>query len=76
MHTSIEEAADLLRHAEDLMSRGRTEAAAAIAITIAERTGEPGEDGDAATPSGDALGGLLLRCEHIPNAFAPADFYL
>lgn len=61
MHTSIEEAADLLRHAEDLLSRGRTEAAAAIAITIAERTGEPGEDGDAATPSGDALGGLLLR---------------
>lgn len=61
MQTSIDEAADLLRHAEDLFSRGRTEAAAAIAITIAERTGEPGDDMDAATPSGDALGGLLLR---------------
>lgn len=73
MHTSIEEAADLLRHARDLLSRGRTEAAAAIAITIAERTGEPGEDADAETPSGDALGGLLLGLGALFRSLAMPD---
>ena len=59
MLTSLEEAAELLRHAEELHAAGRSEAAAAIAISIAERTGEPGDDGD--TVSGEALGSLFSR---------------
>lgn len=61
MQTSIEEAAVLVRHAEDLLTRGRPEAAAAIAVTIAEHTGEPGDDDGAGAPEGDALGDLLLH---------------
>lgn len=61
MLTSIDEAASLLGHAEDLLARGRTEAAAAIALTIAERTGEPGTSAEPLSAGDDALGALLLR---------------
>jgi tetratricopeptide (TPR) repeat protein len=71
--SSIGEAAELLRHAQDLSSRGRTEAAAAIAITITEHTGEPGDDADMATPSGDALGDLLLHLGALFRSLAMPD---
>ncbi|MBK8258381.1 MAG: tetratricopeptide repeat protein [Polyangiaceae bacterium] len=61
MQTSLDEAAELLRHAEELASNGRPEAATAIALTIAERTGEPGHDAGAETRAGESLGLLLLR---------------
>jgi tetratricopeptide (TPR) repeat protein len=59
MQTFFDEAVELLAHAEQLQSVGRSEAAEAIAVSIAERTGEPGDEGD--TASGDSLGVLLLR---------------
>lgn len=59
MQSFLDEAAELLRHAEDLHSKGRSEGAAAIALSISERTGEPGDDDDSA--AGDSLGHLLLR---------------
>jgi len=55
----LDEAAELLSHAEELHARGRDEAAAAIARSIAERTGEPG--GDAEATFGEALAAVLLR---------------
>ena len=71
MQTSLEEAAELLGHAEELHAAGRPEAAAAIALSIAERTGEPGDDGD--TASGEALGSLFLRLGRLLRALGLAD---
>ncbi|MEZ4313119.1 MAG: tetratricopeptide repeat protein [Polyangiaceae bacterium] len=73
MQSSLEEAADLLRHAEELAKKGRSEAAAAIALTISERTGEPGEDDGAETPAGGALGALLLRLGVLFRALGMAE---
>ncbi len=59
MQSSLDEALELLRHAEELHQNGHDDAASAIAASIAERTGEPGGDDDAA--SGESLALLLLR---------------
>ncbi len=59
MQSFLDEASDLLGHAEDLHHKGRDEAAAAIATSIAERTGEPGGDDD--ETFGESLALLLLR---------------
>ena len=71
MQTSLEEASELLGHAEELHASGRAEAAAAIALSIAERTGEPGDDGD--TVSGEALGSLFLRLGRLLRTLGNAE---
>lgn len=71
MQTSLEEAGELLGHAEELHASGRAEAAAAIALSIAERTGEPGDDGD--TVSGEALGSLFLRLGRLLRTLGNAE---
>ena len=66
MQSFLDEAAELLSHAEELHARGRDEAAAAIALSIAERTGEPGGDDEATF--GEALATLLLRLGAVLRA--------
>ena len=60
MQSSLDEAAALLGHAEELHRNGRDEAAGAIATSIVERTGDPGTDDDDAA-FGEQLALLRLR---------------
>ncbi|MFO0591456.1 MAG: tetratricopeptide repeat protein [Polyangiaceae bacterium] len=76
MQSSLDEATALLGHAEELHRNGRNEAAAAIATSIVERTGDPGTlDDDAAFGEQLALLrlrlGSLLRLLGMPERAAP-----